>query len=249
MINAAYNKISNQNRESDSYSTISSNESIIISKNSQKFEFIISLKDDNVNVEYSWTSKTKPQEPLPFEMIQAIIDEFPNKCFSRPIDCFTEIRKETKLYCADDNYRNGKHWYDNVLISWKSPSASKLINHQIADEEETRLVPAQLRLFFSFDTESTIYCLIHSCHYRNEKLSVLSSIWMKEYIGIPVSSFSTYRHCTCWKNSNNLVPVYRIVECNAIHSNCLLIPHHSSNCYVIYILHPDKWADEFFPIH
>ena len=38
------------------------------------------------------------------------------------------------------------------------------------------LVPAELKLFFHFESDPELYSVVHSCHYRNEKAMVLSII-------------------------------------------------------------------------
>ena len=70
---------------------------------------------------------------------------------------------------------------------------------------------------------------------------------MKEYYGIKVADFSTYKnHEEHMASSNNLL--YSVVQCDSIHSHCLLLPFKQQNCFTLQIIHPNKWADEFFEI-
>ena len=162
--------------------------------------------------------------------------------------CYTELVKNGMLFWADDNYRLNKSWYDSILVAWKTKCSKSQDAHIVDTQENTKLVPAHLRLIFQFENESTIHCIIHSCHYRTEKLSVLTNIWMKEFKGISISTFPLYKQGLSWKILNDLEPIYRIIDSDSIHSNCLLFPHHSCNSYVIHVQHPDQWANEFFPI-
>lgn len=156
--------------------------------------------------------------------MKAIVDHFSDKCFNIPIIGYAEIEKEEKLYCSDFAYQMKGSWKDNVLVSWKSNNSNVINTENTENETEYRLVPAELQMFFQFESNlSVLYSIIHSCQYKNEKASVLSVMWMKEYHGVPVSSFSLYKtdeECP----SNNAEPLFQIIKCSSIHSHCLLMP-------------------------
>ena len=121
-------------------------------------------------------------------------------------------------------------------------------NHE-EDETETNLclVPAVIQLFFQIEHDPTIYSVVHSCHYRKDKSSVLSVMWMKEYHGIPISSFSMYKNNEI-DNVGDLEPVLHVVSTHSIHSHCLLVPYKRDSCFMLQIIHPSQWANEFLEI-
>jgi len=70
---------------------------------------------------------------------------------------------------------------------------------------------------------------------------------MKEYYGIPVSSFSMYRNI-----QNNYIadaePLLCVVPTHSIHSHCLLMPFKEQSYFLLQIIHPTDWANEFLDI-
>ena len=109
------------------------------------------------------------QAPLSFNIIQTIIDHFPMNCYDQNILCYTELKINETIYCADNNYRQGSSWYDNVIVAWNNGDDEN-IEHGAIQEDIIALVPAQLLLFFRFESDSTLYALVHSCHYRYKKI-------------------------------------------------------------------------------
>ena len=72
---------------------------------------------------------------------------------------------------------------------------------------------------------------------------------MKEFADVSVREFMTYKEMTPHNNEEIATPYLQIVECNSIHSHCLLMPYSKQNNYfVLQIKHPDEWANEFFEI-
>jgi len=70
---------------------------------------------------------------------------------------------------------------------------------------------------------------------------------MKEYQGIPVSSFSTYRN-NQQVDVDAVDPIYCVVSLESIISHCLLVPYKKSLCFMLEIIHPNQWPDEFLEI-
>ena len=127
MINAAYNKINPPKETSESESSLASNESVTISRNSCKYNFKIKDLHDNIYVELNWPTKKNTQTPLSFNIIQTIIDHFPMNCYDQNIWCYIELKINETIYCADNNYRQGSSWYDNVKVAWKNGDNGNLI--------------------------------------------------------------------------------------------------------------------------
>ena len=192
-------------------------------------------------------SKKSKQNPFTSSLLRAIVDHFSDKCFDVSIYGFTEVIKEGNLYRTDNDYRNSQVWKDNVMISWQTGAIRSNNIYDDKDDENSRLVPAELQMFFQIENNSVLYCVIHSCHYKNEKSSVLSRIWMKEYDGVAVSNFSNYKsdYLTISSDTN---PLFRVVECDSIHSHTLLMPFKHQSWFVLQIIHPTKWANEFLYI-
>jgi hypothetical protein len=109
------------------------------------------------------------------------------------------------------------------------------------DETETtsQLVPAEIQMFFKFESKPPIYSVVHLCHYRNDKSSVLSIIWMKEFYETTVSDFPSYKYNEVHMASSNK-PLYHVVQCDSIHSHCLLLPFKKQSCLILQIIHPNK---------
>ena len=108
-------------------------------------------------------------------------------------------------------------------------------------------VPAEIKVFFQFEGESTIYCLVHSCHYKNEKSLVLSKMWMKVYKDVPVLLYPLYRNGN-HVDIDGIEPIYWIVSTESIKLHCLLVPFQESLCFMLEILHPTNWPDKFLEI-
>jgi len=150
------------------------------------------------------------------------------------------------LYQANRNYRNSDPWYDNVNVEWATDTKnSKLDMHQ-EDSIESQLVPAQLCLFFKFKLDDTMYCVIHSCHYKSKDISVLGTMWIKEYKDKTLSSFLSGKLIDDTDHLNAMQPYLRIIKCKAIYSQCMLIPYQATSCIVIKLNHPTDWPEEFF---
>jgi len=174
------------------------------------------------------------------------VEHFGSDCFNKVIYGFTEIVKDKHVYRADTKYRKKGCWKDNVIISWTKSDQSAETS-EMTDETDQYLVPAEIQIFFQFEDDPTMYSLVHSCHYRHEKSSVLSYMWMKEYRGVPVSSFPTYK-TNQEVNVSDKDPIFRVVQCKSIISHCLLLPFKPDTCFMLEVIHPSKWADEFLEI-
>ena len=133
------------------------------------------------------------------------------------------------------------------MITWLKDEKEKAKYNENGEEIDHYLVPAELQLFFKFESDTTIYSVIHSCHYRNEKASVLSFMWMKEFVDVPKTSFSLYKGAE-YLFPTNTTPVYRVVECDSIDSHCLLMPFKKDSVYTLQIIHTSKWANGFLEI-
>ena len=72
-------------------------------------------------------------------------------------------------------------------------------------------------------------------------------MWMKEYEGLPISSFSLYKGAE-YLFPTKTKPVFRVVECESIDSHCLLMPFKKDSVYTLQIIHTSKWADVFLDI-
>ena len=165
---------------------------VTISPNASKFQFKMQRHEDNITIKFVWASKSRQINPFTPSVLQTLIDHFPENIFQKKINSFTEIIKNNRIYRADIDYRHNGCWHDNVLVAWSAKTANNDDNESIQEEEDT-LVPAEIKMFFQFESESTLYSIIHSCHYRNEKMSVLSVIWMKEYYNVSISEFPSYK--------------------------------------------------------
>ena len=69
-------------------------------------------------------------------------------------------------------------------------------------------------------------------------------MWMKEYHGVPISNFGMYKNNE-HVNVNNIDPILRVVSTQSIHSHCLMVPFKQDSCFMLHIIHPSKWANEF----
>ena len=118
------------------------------SKNACKFEFKIDITDDQIFVNYNWISNTQHHKPFPFDLVQSIKDHFPHQYHTQRILCYTEIVKNGMLFWADDNYRQNKSWYDNILVAWKTKCTKNQDTHIVDTPDNTKLVPAHLHLIF-----------------------------------------------------------------------------------------------------
>ena len=114
------------------------------------------------------------------------------------------------------------------------------------EDNQVELVPAQLQVFFQLENDDIIYCIIHSCHFKSVKSSVISHIWMKEYIDVGLRSFGVYLECTDSEPIIGNNPVFRVVELASVHSHCLLIPYQKLSCFYQQIHNPTTWSNEFY---
>lgn len=195
-----------------------------ITPNASKFQFKLSKNatTQKVQVPYKWMTSSCKENPLSKPMLLALTNYFGDTIYERSIIGFSELKHNNVLYRACGEYRNKGCWYDNALIAW-----------EYDQETETGfiLVPSELRLFFKFEEENTLYCIVHSCEYSHKRNSVLSVKWKKEYIS--QSTLLTRE------------PLYHVISCDSIDSHCLLVPYQVGLEYVLHILHPKSWADEF----
>ena len=176
MINAAYNKINPPDVQFDCELSIETNKSASVSQHACKFSLRIHRQIDEICANYTWSSKSKSKTPLSTTIIDCIIDHFPAKAFEKQLYCFTEMRMVDNTYRVDLDYRHRNSWHDNALVAWK-----KIENDQ---QEIVHLVPASLLLFFRFENESKFNSCIYSCEYKHKQLSVLSVLWMKEFVNL-----------------------------------------------------------------
>jgi len=235
--------------ESDSDNDCSSvSDHIHNSNNCKKFEMVMTMINNAVNVKYTWLSKNKLTQNLPSNILQTIYHKFPEKCLSQKILCYTEIIKNGILYHADSNYRQSKDWYDNINVSWSILTQDKNNVPKSKINEHSILVPAKLLLFFRFHLETTIYCVIHSCHYKTEVISVLSRMWIHEFVDKKPKDIPSFKNVDKAYHLNATDPLLQIINTESIDLHCLLIPYQDTSCICIQIISPTEWADKFFAL-
>ena len=197
---------------------------------SSKFTFCLKAGENvtkNVNVSYKWITLSCNVNPLSKPLLVALIDHFGDNIYDQPMIGFSELKLNNILYWASIKYRKQGCWYDNALIRWEA----KPDNITEKEEDAYMLVPSELRQFFKFENSSTLYCIVHSCEYEFKQHSVLSVLWKKEYIEN--------------RNATTKEPLYCVIKCNSIDSHCLMLPYQQGSEYVLQVMHPTKWANEF----
>ena len=201
-----------------------------ITPNLSKFTFQLSKKENvqNVKVSYKWTTPSNKGVPMTELLLMVLINHFGDDIYDQTIIGFSELKHNNTLYRASAEYRNRGCWYDNALIAW--------VNKQSCSEQDPEadfvLIPSELN-FFKLKEEPTLYCIVHSCKYTKNWNSVLSVKWKKEFL--------------CRPNMMANKPIYHVITCDSIESHCLLLPYGSSSEFVLQILLPYVWADEFLP--
>ena len=130
----------------------------------------------NVQIVYKWMSQASKRSPLTKPIICALINHFGDEIYDQTLIGFTELKQNGNLYRACIEYRKKGCWFDNVLIAWEKNKRICIDN-----EQQIHLVPSELRLFFKFEKDAALYCIVHSCGFENVKNSVLSIKWKKEY--------------------------------------------------------------------
>ena len=84
--------------------------------------------------------------------------------------------------------------------------------------------------------------------FQSNEVSVLSSMWMKEYQDIPVSKFNQYKDMQLTSILVGKKPIYCVVEAESIVNHCLLIPYQAPSCFFLLIKDPMQWSNEFHNI-
>ena len=71
---------------------------------------------------------------------------------------------------------------------------------------------------------------------------------MKEYLNIPTSLFPMYRNI---HNSQKIddEPLLCAVTAHSFYSHCLILLFKEQSCYVLQIIHPTDWANNFLDIN
>jgi hypothetical protein len=138
------------------------------------------------------------------------------------------------------------------MLLWETarPNAHADADDSMDDESQsfTKLIPAELRMIFQVEEDEEFYALVHSCHEKHHKLSVLSYVWLKECVGDINSEIAKYRPYAQHETYEEKEPIFRIVSCDSIHSHCLLMPMKKYSNEFIQIVHPTKWANAFYSI-
>ena len=93
---------------------------------------------------------------------------------------------------------------------------------------------------FRFKLNDTIYCVIHFCHYKSKDISVLGTMWIKEYKDKTLSTFPSVKRIDDTDHLNAMQPYLQIIKCEAIYSQCILIPYQATLCIVIKLKHPNE---------
>lgn len=236
IIDAAYQKCVTSNELNDKDAKVlESSDMFEVSANACKFvlQTTRSIVSNRIDFKFLWLTKKQKSMQITNDIIHALMNYFCDGLYREKILGFTEMEKDGISFRADIDYRGKGPWYDNVLVHWESSST---------------LIPAELKMFFKFETETKYYAVIHSCHERCSKHSVLSNIWIKEYQN---DSKESIRRILPYLKDNTCEdknPLLRIIPCEAIHSHCLLMPLNDCSQQCIQISCPTTWADEFFPL-
>ena len=75
------------------------------------------------------------------------------------------------LFWADDNYRQNKSWYDNILVAWKMKATKNQDNQIVETPDNTKLVPAHLHLFFNL--KMNLPFIVSFTHVITEQINYL----------------------------------------------------------------------------
>src|SRR5687767_1765102 len=132
------------------------------------------------------------------------MSHFGSKIHEKWILGFTEMEKDGIIFRADVDFRGSGPWYDNVMVDWDSTDY---------------MIPAELRMMFRFENESQSYAVIHSCHNKFTKHSVLSNLWIKEYQNDTPRCVNDLRPFTQADNCSKKMPLLQVIPCEAIHSH------------------------------
>ena len=173
-------------------------------------------------------------------------------CFQKKYRCH-QNKKKCTIYRVDNCYQNQGSWNDNVTVAWETHKKHKASNHLCANttnnnKSSTSHVPAKLKSIFHFEGKEQLYCNVHLCQFQSDKLSVLASMWMKEYKDVLGLKFELYKNMHIDYIIKGFNPIYRIIEAESIISHCLLISYHKESCYFILIKNSMQWSDEFYHI-
>ena len=231
IINSACQKFAASHEENSKPNLNLDGDGSKISPSLSKFTFKLSLKNNvqDVKAVYNWKTPSNKANPLTQPILKALVNHFGDKIYNQPMMGFSELKHNNVLYWATAEYRTRGCWYDNAMIAW----VDKQSGTSLVDEHDFVLIPSELRLFFKFEQEKELYCIVHSCEYTSNQNSILSVTWKKEYLSH--SSMLTKE------------PVYHVISCDSIDSHCLLLPYDFGAEYVLQILHSNVWADEFLP--
>ena len=138
------------------------------------------------------------------------------------------------------------HWSFWSSNKRQKKSPDTMTKTPLEENDDSAQVPCQLVSMFQIQDEEQLYCVIHSCHFKSKQLSVLSSMWMKEYHDVPESRFDKYKNMQLASLVAGRKPIYCIVEAESIVKHCLLIPYCGSSCFFLLIRDPIEWSDEFY---
>ena len=167
-------------------------------------------------------------------MLLALWSYFGDDIYQKMLLGYTKMEKDNIIYRADINYRGLGCWYDNVMVDWDSSNY---------------LIPAELKLFFCFESKQQMFAIVHSCHTKFKSLSVLSSLWIKEYENDTTKRVRTLEPYNNEEDDcSKREPILRVILCKAIHSHCLVVPVKVCSQQVLHIKDTFEWADEFFTI-
>jgi hypothetical protein len=252
VIDLAYQRLMENKTLKHHETQATSSKNIYVSYTSSRFTLLDITGNDQCGWYMNWTSKAKGTTNISKSISKCLYDHFGNTIHRTTIRGFTEIKKDGELYRADIDYKGKGCWYDNIMVLWESATPSAQVEEDgLNDESETftKLIPAQLRMIFQVEDDDEFYAVIHSCHAKCHKLSVLSYVWLKEYVGDRNSEIAKFRPYAQQETYEEKEPLFRIISCESIHSHCLLMPMRKYSNELIQIAHPTKWANAFYHIH
>lgn len=255
LINSAFQKVNNVNDDMPpKVTSITETSDFCIGSLGSKYIFTLTESNSNVTVEFDHHTHAKNITPITNAVLECIIDHFGTDIYGKQLYGFTEMKNGNNIYCADVNYCNKGNWKDNVMVAWESNKKQKRSDNTTNDEmsqkdTDTIYVPCTILSMFQIKDKEQLYCVVHSCHYQSDKLSVLSSIWMKEYQDLPVARFKEYKTMQPAFPLVGKKPIYCIIEAESVVKHCLLIPYHAESCYSLLIKDVVKWAEEFHQIN
>lgn len=250
LIEQAYHKFTNCSIDADFSSLPIVSDKCVPNSTSGRYSFSLEKTATNVQVEFQWISRSDKGTPLTQTALNAIVHHFGEEIYNVKMKGFTELKSGNKLYRADINYRSQGSWNDNVNVTWEYNKKTKRGNNTVNEESNTtaiatKLVPAELKMIFQIENDNTCYCVVHSCYFRSEVMSVLSTMWMKEYMDVNENLFTEYKNMDSSSIITGNKPIFRVIEAESIHSHCLLLPYHQSSCFYIEINDSQTWANEF----